>query len=76
VIVHLIVQLIVHLIVQLISPSFGAYNPLEFVLYILNLVPNKWNALIKILLRSWFHYPLDREMKHAKAPTRFTGTRV
>jgi len=39
--------MIVHLIVQLISLCFGAYNPQEFLLYILNLFPNKLNALIK-----------------------------
>jgi hypothetical protein len=40
---------IVHLIAQLISLCFGAYNPQEFLLYILNLVPNKLNALIKFV---------------------------
>jgi hypothetical protein len=36
--------MIVHLIIQL---CFGAYNPKNFLLSILNLVLNKMNALIK-----------------------------
>ena len=39
--------MIVCLIVQLISLCTGAYNPQEFLLYILSSVPNKLNALIK-----------------------------
>ena len=38
---------IIHLIVQLISLCFGAFNPQEILLYILNLFRNKLNEWIK-----------------------------
>jgi hypothetical protein len=38
---------IVYIIVQLIALCFGAYNPRKFLFYILNLVQNKFKALIK-----------------------------
>jgi hypothetical protein len=64
-------RIIVHLIVQL---YFGAYNFKDFLLYILNWFQIKWMHYLNSLT-SWFHYPLDHEMKYAKACTRFTGTR-